>query len=81
MSRVYFSCPNFTVLLVMEGPIIVEAAPIIKRFEKQTISALTSWAHSRFGGPIVIKTLSQENKQVCKDSVAETHRCPSSSSR
>ena len=30
MSKVYFSCPKFTVLLVMRGPVIVEAAPIVK---------------------------------------------------
>ena len=47
----------FTVLLVMEGTVIVEAAPIVKRFEGQTIGALTSWAQSRFGGPIVVEEL------------------------
>ena len=55
MSKVYFSCPKFTVLLVMEGQIIVEAAPIVKRFEGQTIGALTSWAQRRFGGPIIVR--------------------------
>jgi len=29
MSKVYFSCPKFTVLLVMEGLVIVKAAPIV----------------------------------------------------
>jgi hypothetical protein len=59
MSKVYFSCPKFTVLLVTRGSIIVKAAPIVKRFEGQTIGALTSWARSRFGGPIVVEKLPQ----------------------
>jgi hypothetical protein len=81
MSKVYFSCPKFTVKLVMEGAIIVEAAPIVKRFEGQTIRALTSWVQSRFGGPIIVRNLSQENNQVCKNSLTETHRCRSPSPR
>ena len=63
MSKVYFSCPNFTVLLVTNGPVIVKAAPIVKRFEGQTISALTSWAQSRFGGPIIVEKLNHEGNQ------------------
>ena len=59
MSKVYFSCPKFTVLLVMRGPVIVKAAPIVKRFEGQTIGALTSWAESKFGGPIIVQKLSE----------------------
>lgn len=59
MSKLYFSCPKFTVLLVTEGPVIVTAAPIVKRFEGQTIAALTSWAQSRFGGPIIVEELRQ----------------------
>jgi len=42
-SKLYFSCLKFTVLLVMKGAVIVEAAPIVKRFEGQTIGALTNW--------------------------------------
>ena len=57
MDSVYFSCPKFTVRLVMEGTVILEAAPIVKTFEGQTIGALTSWAQSRFGGPIIVRTL------------------------
>ena len=57
MSKVYFSCPEFTVLLVIKGPVILTAAPIVKRFEGQTIGALTSWAQSRFGGPIIVEKL------------------------
>jgi hypothetical protein len=57
MSKVYFSCPKFTVLLVTRGPVIVTAAPIVKRFEGQTISTLTTWARSRFGGPIIVQKL------------------------
>ena len=63
MSKVYFSCPKFTVQLVMKGPIIVTAAPIVKRFEGQTIGALTSWAQKRFGGPIIVEKL--EYKRGC----------------
>jgi hypothetical protein len=63
MSKVYFSCPNFTVLLVTNGPMIVKAAPIVKRFEGQTIGALTSWAQTKFGGPIIVKKL--DNKSGC----------------
>lgn len=59
MSKVYFSCPKFTVRLVTNGPVIVEAAPIVKRFEGQTIGALTSWAESKFGGPIIVQKLSE----------------------
>ena len=58
MSKVYFSCPKFTVLLVTNGPVIVEAAPIVKRFEGQTIGALTSWAKTKFAGPIIVQELS-----------------------
>ena len=57
MSKVYFSCPKFTVLLVTSGQVIVKAAPIVKRFEGQTIGALTSWARRRFGGPIIVENL------------------------
>jgi hypothetical protein len=59
MDSVYFSCPKFTVRLVMEGTIILEAAPIVKKFEGQTIGALTSWAQSKFGGPIIVQKLSE----------------------
>ena len=59
MSNVYFSCPEFTVLLVMEGAVIVKAAPIVRKFEGQTIGALTCWARSKFGGPIIVEKLSE----------------------
>jgi hypothetical protein len=59
MFKVYFSCPKFTVLLAVEGSIIVEAAPIVKTFEGQTIGALTSWARSKFGGPIIVQNLEE----------------------
>jgi hypothetical protein len=39
--KVYFSCPKFTVLLVVKGAVIVKAAPVVKAFEGQTIGALT----------------------------------------
>jgi hypothetical protein len=57
-SKVYFSCPRFTVLLTLKGTVIVTAAPVAKAFEGQTIDALTSWARTRFGGPIVVQRLS-----------------------
>ena len=57
MSKVFFSCPNFTVLLVTNGPVIVTAAPIVKRFEGQTVDMLKFWAQSRFSGPIVVEEL------------------------
>jgi hypothetical protein len=57
VTRVYFSCPKFTVLLTLKGTVIVKAAPIVSRFEGQTIGALTSWARAKFGGPIVVETL------------------------
>lgn len=57
MSSVYFSCPSFTVRLLLNGNTIVEAAPIVRTFEGQTIDALTRWARTRFGGPIVVKCL------------------------
>jgi hypothetical protein len=63
MSKVYFSCPKFTVLLVTKGSVIVTAAPIVKRFEGQTIGALTSWARSKFGGQIRVEQL--ENIRRC----------------
>ena len=40
MSKLYFSCRKFTVKLVTRGSIIVEAAPIVKRFEGQTVDAV-----------------------------------------
>ena len=58
MSKVYFSCPKFTVLLVMKGAVIVKAAPIAKAFEGQTIGALSSFAQTKFGGPIIVKKIS-----------------------
>ena len=63
MSKVYFSCPKFTVLLVTEGPIIVEAAPIVKRFEGQTIGALTSWARVDSAGRSSSETAVEPRKQ------------------
>ena len=59
MNSVYFSCPKFTVRLVVTGAVIHKAAPIVKAFEGQTIGALTSWAESKFGGPIVVHKLPQ----------------------
>jgi len=58
MCSVYFSCPEFTVRLVMRGTIILQAAPIVRSFEGQTIGALTSWARAAFGGPIIVERLS-----------------------
>jgi len=65
MSRLYFSCPKFTVLLVTRGPMIVEAAPIVRRFEGQTIGVLTSWARNRFGGPIIVENLARVTLGQC----------------
>jgi len=65
MSKVYFSCPKFTVLLVTNGPMIVKAAPIVKRFEGQTIGALTSWARTKFGGPILVEKLGRVTLGQC----------------
>jgi hypothetical protein len=53
MSSVYFSCPKFTVRLVVRGTIIQTAAPIVKQFEGQTVAALAAWAESKFGRPII----------------------------
>ena len=58
VSTVYFSCPKFTVLLVLKGAVIVKAAPIVKAFEGQTISALSAWAQTKFGGPIIAEKIS-----------------------
>jgi hypothetical protein len=57
MSSYYFSCPKFTVRLVVSGTIIQEAAPIVKKFEGQTLGALASWAESKFGGPVIVEEL------------------------
>ena len=59
MLSVYFSCREFTVRLMVRGPSSCEAAPIVKKFEGQTIGALTSWAQSKFGGPIIVEKLSE----------------------
>ena len=53
----YFSCPGFTVRLVVKGGVIVEAAPIVRKFEGQTIGALISWARTRFGGPVIVEKI------------------------
>ncbi len=58
MSKVYFSCPKFTVLLVTKGAVIVKAAPVAKAFEGQTIGALSSFAQAKFGGPIIVERIS-----------------------
>ncbi len=59
MSTVYFSCPNFTVRLVLSGTVIRKAAPIAKSFEGHPLGALTAWAEAHFGGPIIIEKLSE----------------------
>jgi len=59
MSTVYFSCPKFTVRLVLSGTIIRKAAPIARSFEGQPLGALTAWAESKFGGPIIVQKLSE----------------------
>ena len=59
MSKVYFSCPKFTVRLVLSGAVIHKAAPMVKQFEGQPLSVLTSWAESKFGGPIIVQKLSE----------------------
>ena len=59
MSTVYFSCPKFTVRLVVDGTVIREAAPIVRSFQGQTVGALTAWAVSKFGGPIIVQNLSE----------------------
>ncbi len=64
MSKLYFSCRKFTVKLVTRGSIIVEAAPIVKRFEGQTVDGLKSWARSKFGGPIVVEELRQYRPRI-----------------
>jgi len=35
----------------------------VKKFEGQTIGTLTSWARSKFGGPIIVEELNQEGNQ------------------
>ncbi len=85
MYKLYFSCPKFTVLLVTEGQIIVEAAPIVRRFEGQTIGALTSWAQSRFDGPIIVQKLPRPPNEVGDQPMTTpgegcSHRCSSPSS-
>jgi hypothetical protein len=57
MRRLYFSCPKFTVRLVVDGTIIREAAPIVRSFQGRTLAALTGWAASKFGGPIIVEDL------------------------
>jgi hypothetical protein len=57
-QKVYFSCPGFTVRLVLEGSVIANAAPVVKAFEGQTIGDLTSWVRAKFGGPIMIEEIS-----------------------
>jgi hypothetical protein len=55
---VYFSCPAFTVRLVLSGNVIWKAAPMAKRFEGQSVGDLASWAQSKYGAPISIETVS-----------------------
>lgn len=59
MCSVYFSCPKFTVRLMVRRTVILQAAPIVRSFEGQTIDALTSWARATFGGPIIVERLSR----------------------
>jgi len=58
----YFSCPKFTVKLKVQGDTIIEAAPLVHRFEGQKLANLVSWAKSTFGGPLVIGVLEDERK-------------------
>ena len=46
----YFSCPGFTVRLVVKGGVIVEVAPLVRKFEGQTFEALTAWARTDLAG-------------------------------
>ena len=79
MSSVYFSCPKFTVRLVVSGTIIQKAAPMVKVFEGQTIGALTSWAESNFGGPIMVQKLSEYAAgRSCMCQIASGYSAPSS---
>jgi hypothetical protein len=50
VRRLWFSCPSFTVRLVVnEHNVIVDAAPIVSRFIGQPLSNLERWALSRWG--------------------------------
>ena len=64
MSKVYFSCRKFTVLLRTRGPIIVEAAPIVRSFEGKTLAALTAWVESKSWGPIIVEKLAKRPTAV-----------------
>lgn len=50
-----------TFTIETEVSIIVDAAPIAKRFKGQHFMNLVHWMNSK-GGPTTIKILSQENK-------------------
>ena len=56
---VYFSCPKFTARLVLSGPVIWKAAPMLKTFEGQSIDTLASWAQSKFGAPVSVQRVSE----------------------
>jgi hypothetical protein len=78
MSKVYFSCPKFTVLLVTNGPVIVKAAPIVKRFEGQTLAALAAWVKSKSWGPIIVETLAERPtvvSRVLHDDLGRKSKC------
>lgn len=48
--RFWISCPKFTVLVVvnLEG-VVIDTAPITRRFVGQGIEKLVGWARNKFG--------------------------------
>lgn len=78
MDKFFFSCTKFTVLLVMRGQIIVEAAPIVRKFEGQTLAALAAWVKSKSWGPIIVEILAERPtvvSRVLHDDLGRKSKC------
>ena len=54
-QKIWFSCEKFTIGLTVEGEpaIIIQAAPIARKFVGQPLANLTQWAERNFGKVII----------------------------
>jgi uncharacterized protein YbcI len=67
LLKIQFSCALFTVRLVLTGNIIIEAAPIVRKFEGQPLINLISWVQSKNKERIIIYVLEEEQKPDLKE--------------
>lgn len=59
MLHALLAYPDYAYDWWSRAPSSWKPPPIVKRFEGQTVGALTSWAQARFGGPIIVQKVPQ----------------------